>query len=158
MKKIVTVNKENAGLVYGLFNLYRVFYGKEPDLALARKYIDERVRQADSIIFVALEDGVPIGFTQLYPSFSSARLVKNWIINDLYVLEDSRSQGVGILLLERAFHEAAKRGATAVLISTQQTNRTARRLYQYLGFREKEQASEFVDYWLELDTDGRRDG
>ncbi|PRD45513.1 GNAT family N-acetyltransferase [Sphingobacterium haloxyli] len=151
MKEIVSVNRENVDLVYGLFNLYRVFYGKEPDLALAQKYIDDRVQQADSLIFVVMEKGKPVGFTQLYPSFSSVRLVKNWIINDLYVVQECRSQGVGTLLLEHAFREAKERGAKAVLISTQRTNQPARCLYQYLGFREKEDSAEFVDYRLELD-------
>ena len=58
-----------------LFDGYRQFYGQRSDLAAARAFLEERLRRDESVIFLAVADEGPgsdaLGFTQLYPSFSS---------------------------------------------------------------------------------------
>ena len=56
-----------------------------------------------------------IGFTQLYPSFSSLSLKSVWILNDLYVYEEYRKQGVGKMLLDAAKEFALKQIAKGLL-------------------------------------------
>ncbi len=99
---IISVTPNEVGLVAPLFDQYRVFYRQPSDPALAQAFIAERVANRESVIFLALQDGEPVGFTQLYPSFSSVSARRTWILNDLYVVPSCRGQGVGSALLERA--------------------------------------------------------
>src|ERR1700719_4550644 len=57
-----------------LFDEYRQFYRQRSDAVAARAYLRERFSHSESIIFIASRDSVAIGFTQLYPSFSSISL------------------------------------------------------------------------------------
>jgi len=83
--KRIAVNE--LALVTGLFNSYRMFYKQASDMALAENFISERLSNNESVVFVAMDGDKPVGFTQLYPKYSSLRAVKNWILNDLYVAE-----------------------------------------------------------------------
>jgi len=68
-----------------LFAEYRVFYQQSFDPEAAKQFLQERITNQESIIFIAIDDGKYAGFTQLYPSFSSVGMKKIWILNDLYV-------------------------------------------------------------------------
>ncbi len=93
--KIIRVDVSQTNLVFELFNKYRVFYKQQTNSELAKQFIQERLNNNESVIFVALENELPIGFTQLYPTYSSVRAVRNWLLNDLYVEEDFRKQSIG---------------------------------------------------------------
>ena len=68
---------EDVKGVSELFNLYRMFYKQEKNLSLASDFISERIRNSESIIFVAqIEAGDYLGFTQLYAIFSSVSAKK----------------------------------------------------------------------------------
>lgn len=120
--------------VVPLFDAYRVFYKQESDAERARLFLQARMRNQESIIFVAYEQGKAVGFTQLYPSYSSMRTSKNWILNDLYVAEVARKKGIGEKLISRALTFAKEDGATSVRLSTQVENENAQRLYKKMGF------------------------
>ena len=51
---------------------------------------------------MAEEDGILVGFIQMYPTFSSVSMMKDMIMNDLYVFPGSRGKGIGKDLLETA--------------------------------------------------------
>ncbi|MDA0875209.1 MAG: GNAT family N-acetyltransferase, partial [Bacteroidetes bacterium] len=95
-----------------LFDGYRVFYLKPSDLQGARAFMTARLENGDSVIFLA-EDatGAALGFTQLYPLFSSVRMRAIWLLNDLFVAPTARKQGVGRALLLHAQAFAADSGA-----------------------------------------------
>ena len=77
-----------------LFDAYRQFYGQAHDLDLAREFLRGRLEQDQSVIFLALRpDGSAVGFTQLYPSFSSASAKRIFILNDLFVDPTARRSG-----------------------------------------------------------------
>jgi hypothetical protein len=79
-----------------LFDAYRQFYGQAHNLALAREFLRERLEQDQSVIFLALgSSGSAAGFTQLYPSFSSASVQRIFILNDLFVDPAVRRSGGG---------------------------------------------------------------
>jgi GNAT superfamily N-acetyltransferase len=90
------------GLLSGLFDQYRVFYNQPSDIPAAKKFITERIQQNDSTIFVAFRDGKMIGFTQLYPIFSSVGMKRAWLLNDLFVAEEARGSGAADELLKAA--------------------------------------------------------
>ena len=63
---------EDAKNVAYLFNDYRVFYKQKSDITVALEFISERLDKNESVIFFAHDaKGVLLGFTQLYPNFSS---------------------------------------------------------------------------------------
>src|SRR5580658_6425963 len=87
-------------LLVPMFDAYRQFYRRPSDPALARRFLLERFQHNESVIFLAVrQDGSAIGFTQLFPSFSSVSAARILILNDLYVRPEARRKGVGYLLL-----------------------------------------------------------
>ena len=131
-----------------LFDAYRQFYGQRSDVAAARAFLDERLRRDESVIFLAVEDkelGEALGFTQLYPSFSSVSLKRLWILNDLFVGPNVRRGGVGRRLLDRAREWAIETGAKGLVLATAVDNSKARALYESCGWK---QDDEFHHYHL----------
>jgi ribosomal protein S18 acetylase RimI-like enzyme len=122
-------------LLVPLFDAYRQFYRKPSDPGLARQFLLERLRQDQSIIFLALrEDGSAVGFTQLFPSFSSASAARIFILNDLFVKPEARRMKVGSLLLSAAANFGRAAGAVRLTLSTEVTNEAAQALYEALGW------------------------
>jgi GNAT superfamily N-acetyltransferase len=122
-----------------LFDAYRQFYGQRSDIAAARAFLDERLQRDESVIFLAVADGGPrdeaVGFTQLYPSFSSVSLKRLWVLNDLFVGPNVRREGVGRRLLERARDWAIETGAKGLVLATAVDNSNARALYESCGWQ-----------------------
>ncbi|MCM3213860.1 GNAT family N-acetyltransferase [Niallia taxi] len=131
---IFQATMEDLDGVANLFNLYRTFYQQESDLEGAKNYIKERINKEESVIFVAKDEQNYLGFTQLYPTFSSISMKRAWILNDLYVDEQARKQGVGELLLHKAKEYAIETGAKSLSLSTAPDNYTAQRLYEKNGY------------------------
>lgn len=134
-----------------LFDSYRMFYGQPSDPALASDFLAERIRKEESVIFCARDAaGSYIGFTQLYPVFSSISAQRSWILNDLYVAESARGRGVGRTLMNRAREHAITTGATSLSLETAMTNTGAQRLYESQGYVRD---NEFYRYFLDLSED-----
>ena len=112
---IQRISSVERHLVAGLFNRYRMFYQQPSDEALADRFLQQRLENDESVIFAAVEQNgetkKAVGFTQLYPNFSSVRATRNWILNDLYVEESQRGKGVGEKLIRRAMNFARSEGA-----------------------------------------------
>lgn len=131
-----------------LFDAYRVFYGQPSDPELARSFLRDRFEHLQSIVFLALARDRPLGFTQLYPSFSSARARRIFILNDLFVVAEARGRGVGRALLAAAAEHGKAVGAARLTLSTGVDNRTAQALYEAAGLTRD---TAFVSYNLPLD-------
>jgi hypothetical protein len=112
-----------------LFDAYRQFYEQPPDLAAAREFLRERLRHDESVVLVAELDGVAVGFTQLYPLFSSVSLGPVHVLNDLFVDPNTRHHGVGARLLEAARAYGVEAGSRYLELSTAVDN-PAQRLYE----------------------------
>jgi ribosomal protein S18 acetylase RimI-like enzyme len=122
-------------LLVPLFDAYRQFYRKPSDPGLARQFLLDRLQHNQSIVFLASrQDGSAVGFTQLYPSFSSASAAPILILNDLYVKPEARRIGVGSLLLSAAADFGRAAGAARMTLSTEVTNTAAQALYEALGW------------------------
>ncbi|MDD5410332.1 MAG: GNAT family N-acetyltransferase [Methylobacter sp.] len=122
-----------------LFDGYRQFYGRASDLHAAREFLLERFNHDESVLFIAHEGNNPVGFTQLYPSFSSVSLARIFVLNDLFVYEHARRKGVASKLMTAAIDYASFLGAVRVSLSTATTNEAAQRLYQSAGWKRDEQ-------------------
>jgi GNAT superfamily N-acetyltransferase len=122
-----------------LFDGYRQFYGRESNLQAARDFLLARFNHNESILFIALEGDNPLGFTQLYPSFSSVSLARTFILNDLFVNHQGRRKGVGTQLLSAAAKYAKDLGAIRLTLSTAVTNEAAQACYEAAGWKRDEQ-------------------
>jgi GNAT superfamily N-acetyltransferase len=98
-------------------------------------FLLERFEHNQSIIFLAFQAGAAVGFTQLYPSFSSGALARIFILNDLFVTPDSRGRGVASVLLQSAAGYGRRLGALRLVLSTEVTNKTAQAVYERLGWK-----------------------
>lgn len=121
-------------LIAPLFDLYRVFYGKPSDPALARDFIEARLGRDESVILLASVDGTVAGFAQLFPGFSSVSATRTWILNDLLVLPEARRRGVARALLTAAADFARADGALRLELETDHDNATAQALYRGMGW------------------------
>jgi ribosomal protein S18 acetylase RimI-like enzyme len=147
----VQVSAAQLELVTPLFDAYRQFYGQLPNLAGARRFLEERLGRGESVILAVIENKRALGFTQLYPSFSSVSMKPVWILNDLFVVEDARRRGVGTQLLRAARNHALRTGAARLALSTAVTNTTAQALYERHGWRRD---TAFLHYEYELPKGG----
>ena len=131
-----------------LFDAYRVFYGKPSDPALARTFLQERLNNGESVIFLARDaDGSALGFMQLYPCFSSVSARRLWILNDLFVSAAARRRGVARALLEQARTHGLQTGVVRLVLQTAQDNAPAQALYESLGWVRQDG---MYEYALEL--------
>lgn len=148
--EILQIYPDTAIHVLHLFDQYRIFYKQPSDITKAQRFIEDRLTNNESIVFAAFVDvnGQPtaIGFTQLYPKYSSMRATKNWILNDLFVAESYRNNGIGEALIRRAAAFALENNATFLQLETQVTNTTAQRLYEKTGFQQQAPDTEFIIY------------
>ncbi len=145
--KIMRAQIDHLDVLVPLFDGYRQFYRQPSDPPAARKFLEDRLRQADSVILLAMvEDDSrdhACGFTQLYPSFSSVCMKRTWILNDMFVDPARRRSGIARALIEAAHRVAAETGAASVTLSTEVTNETAKRLYKATSY---ERVTAFESY------------
>lgn len=137
MGQVKTRRADHADLdaIAPLFDAYRQFYKKSPDLPLARRFLDERFRNQESTIFVAEDaNGTIIGFTQLYPLFCSVAAEPIYVLYDLFVTPSARGTGAGRALMETAEDFARKDGAARLFLQTAITNVVGQSLYESCGW------------------------
>ncbi|MGT4068595.1 UNVERIFIED_CONTAM: GNAT family N-acetyltransferase [Aeromonas hydrophila] len=133
---ILQATSANLEEVSYLFDAYRQFYGQGPDHSASTSFISERLVNADSVIFLALNElGQGLGFAQLYPAFSSVAMKPMWYLNDLYVTESARQQGVARALLKRVASFAKETDALTVKLATAVSNNAAKSLYESEGYQ-----------------------
>lgn len=127
--------KRDLNSLSELFDKYRVFYHKESDIESAKNFLSQRVSANDSEIFVAENsENLLVGFVQLYPLFSSTRMKKLWLLNDLFVNSDYRNQGISIALITKAKELVEKSGACGMYLETEKSNLIGNNLYPKTGF------------------------
>ncbi|MGL5391566.1 MAG: GNAT family N-acetyltransferase [Shewanella sp.] len=127
-----------------LFDEYRQFYGCASNVALAEQFINARLTEGSSLVFLACDrQGEALGFVQLYPSFSSLRLGPILILNDVFVTQHARCIGIGRQLVQRVIDYAAAQHIDYLKLETHRDNCRAQGFYQALGFV---QDKDFVTY------------
>ena len=145
MIKIKKATLKDIESIAPLFDAYRVFYRKKSDLEGASIFIEERISNKESIIYVAFSDGEAIGFTQLYPIFSSTRMKRVWLLNDLYVDKNHRGKGISKMLMEKSKQLAKDTNAAAVILETEKTNDVGNQLYPSAEFTLEDDVNHY--YW-----------
>ncbi|TDI67997.1 MAG: GNAT family N-acetyltransferase [Bacteroidetes bacterium] len=132
--KVITASSDHLQELVPLFDGYRIFYRQASNQDAVKNFLEERFQKKDSVIFIALDDeGNGLGFTQLYPSFSSVFMQRVYILNDLFVSEKARGQGIGEALIEYAKQFAREMGSKGLTLETAIDN-PAQNLYKRLGW------------------------
>ncbi|HWM62816.1 MAG TPA: GNAT family N-acetyltransferase [Solirubrobacterales bacterium] len=155
MSETVRVEPISAGqlqILLPMIAAYQRFYRVDD--------IDEERNRAFFARFLApSEDGMLlgawrgenlIGYACLYWHFTSLVPAETVLMNDLYVDEGARGQGVGRALIEASAAIARERGAHRLEWATAPDNVTAQRLYD----RTDAERSEWVEYELRLNAPG----
>jgi ribosomal protein S18 acetylase RimI-like enzyme len=136
MHSIRKYQPEDLNRLTELFDAYREFYKMSSDKAAAKLFLSERMENKESIIFVAVDDHSKLtGFVQLYPIFSSTRMQRLWLLNDLYVNTFDRGKGISTALIEAAQRMCVETDACGVILETAKTNRIGNALYTKMGFQ-----------------------
>ena len=151
--RIIQATLEHLDLLTPLFVKYREFYGSLPYPDSSRAFLEKRLRRKESVIYLALaddDDNKLMGFCQLYPSFSSLSLKRVWILNDIYVAEDSRRMLVADNLMREAKKLAKDTNAVRLRASTSSDNEVAMKTYESMGFKAD---TEFKSYILPIHSD-----
>jgi ribosomal protein S18 acetylase RimI-like enzyme len=117
-----------------LFDAYRVFYKQQSDLQAAFDFLEQRISKDESVIFLAILKNEAVGLVQLYPIFSSVSLKRAWLLNDLYVAETARNQGVGEALLQEAKQFGKETDAAFIILQTADDNYKAQSVYEKNGW------------------------
>jgi ribosomal protein S18 acetylase RimI-like enzyme len=118
-----------------LFDEYRVFYKKRSDIVAAASFLKDRIANNESKIFIISDDHALAGFVQLYPIFSSTRMKRLWLLNDLYVNAKYRKSGFGEKLIEKAKQLARSTNSCGLFLETSKSNTAANKLYYKTEFK-----------------------
>jgi GNAT superfamily N-acetyltransferase len=120
-------------VVAQLYDEYRAFYGPTPGVESTYLFLREHSIADEIVLFTAFDaQDSPVGFMQLYPSFY--RMVRFWLLNDLYVRPAFRRRGLARLLVKRAEQYARQTGAAGLTLCTAIDNHAAQELYESEGF------------------------
>jgi GNAT superfamily N-acetyltransferase len=130
-----------------LFDKYRVFYRQLSNIDQSTAFVRERFLIQQSWILVVEQEGRLVGFSQLYPMFSSVSVHRLMVLNDLFVASEKRGTGLGRALISASQRLAKEMGFETMTIATEKGNAKARQLYPEIGFKED---SNFIHYTMTL--------
>ncbi len=133
MIRIIQASKENLEEIVPLFDQYRLFYKQDSDLQSAKVFLTDRINKNESVIFLAYFKDDPVGFTQLFPMFSSVSMQLSYVLNDLYVTASYRNKQIGEALLNKAKEFCIANHAKGLALETGIHN-PAQKLYEKLNW------------------------
>jgi ribosomal protein S18 acetylase RimI-like enzyme len=150
LKEIIIADGDHIDELVELYGGYREFYGQKRDKSSEKSFLEQRIEKNESVILLALDNEASgMGFTQLYPLFSSVMMKRVWLLNDLFVDQKCRRKGIAEALLDSAFEYAKKTGARHIMLETAMDNYNAQKLYEKNGW---ERDDETYLYFKESDT------
>lgn len=144
--KIIQASVDNPDELSKLFQSYRIFYKKTPDTEGEKAFLKDRIINQESVVYLAKSGDRFIGFVQLYPVFSSVRMKKLWLLNDLFVDADYRKTGAASLLIEKSKELAIETKSAGLMLQTAKDNITAQSVYNKTDFVRDEDF--YTYYWF----------
>lgn len=139
---IITAHLQHLDELTLLFDAYRQFYDKPSDIDAAKSFLTDRMENQESVIYCSVnEENQITGFVQLYPLFSSTRLKRFWMLNDLFVLPQFRGNGYSKALIEEAKNLCKQTNACGMLLETSKENQIGNQLYPETGFIRRNDAN-----------------
>lgn len=146
--RVGPIEAEQLELLLPLIRAYQSFYEvEEIDEERNRAFFARFVAPSDDgMLLGAWRNEELVGYACLYWSFTSLVPAETVLMNDLYVEESARGQGVGRALIEASATVGRERGAQRLEWATQPRNVTAQLLYDTMGA----ERSDWVEYELPL--------
>ena len=146
--RIEPISPQQMDPLLPLIAAYQRFYGVEDvDDERNRTFFSHFIAPSDEGMLLGASHGEELaGYACLYWHFTSLVPAKTVLMNDLYVAEGWRGQGIGRALIDGSARIAHERGAHQLEWATAPDNKTAQRLYDSTGAKR----SEWVEYELEL--------
>ena len=131
---IERVSEKNLDELLPLIEQYQQFYdviGMSP--AWNREFFSQFGESSPlGCQFIYRQNQSPVGFSTVYFCYASTIAAKVGVLNDLYVLPESRGQGIGRELIRYSYHYAISHGAVRLQWSTACDNNQAQGLYDAL--------------------------
>lgn len=138
MFQIIEASVSHLEPLVNLFDAYRVWYRKTSDKETAHQFLKDRIDQKESVIYLVQDTNTNAehfcGFVQLYPLYSSTRMRRMWLLNDLFVSSEYRGKGLSKLLIDRAKTLAIETNAAGLLLETEKSNTIGNQLYPSTDF------------------------
>ncbi len=146
--QIEPVSKAQLEQLLPLIAAYQRFYEVEDiDDERNRAFFSRFIAPSnDGLLLGAWRNEQLLGYACLYWHFTSLVPAETVLMNDLFVTEPARGQGVGQALIQASADVARNRGAHHLEWATAPDNRTAQRLYDATGA----ERSNWVEYELGL--------
>lgn len=126
---ITPATEQTIGVLAELFGEYQTFYNARPDKNHNLKFLRSFLDYKNGVFFLAQKEERYIGYTSLYFSYSSVTAKQIAILNDLYVQDNFRGQGVGKTLIDFAVNYVKELKISQVRWCTRIDNAKAQKLY-----------------------------
>lgn len=144
---IQRVGKADVDELLPLMRSYCDFYEVSPSDAdlrgIAEALIDDPEREGVQLL-TRTSDGDAVGFATVYWSWSTTDGCRIGVMNDLFVHEKARGQGLADDLIAASCAECRQRGARRLTWQTAPDNLRAQSVYDRIGARRER----WIDYWL----------
>ena len=134
---------ELLGLVRSYCDFYEVAPADAELLALAQALIDDPQHEGLQLL-ARREAGQAVGFATVYWSWSTTNACRIGVMNDLFVTESARGQGVADRLIDACREECVRHGARELSWQTAPDNLRAQTVYDRVGATREQ----WVDYVL----------
>jgi GNAT superfamily N-acetyltransferase len=146
--RVEPVSAQQMETLLPMIGAYQRFYGADDvDEERNRAFFSRFLAPSDDgVLLGAWRGDELVGYACLYRHFTSLVPAETVLMNDLYVAEGRRGEGIGRALIEASAEVARERGAHHLEWTTAPDNETAQRLYDSTGA----ERSEWVEYELRL--------
>jgi GNAT superfamily N-acetyltransferase len=146
--RIEPITTEQVERLLPMIAAYQRFYEvEEIDEERNRKFFARFIAPSENgMLLGAWREDELIGYACLYWHFTSLVPAETVLMNDLFVAEAARGQGVGRALIEASANIARTRGAHHLEWATAPDNKTAQHLYDSTNA----ERTTWVEYELDL--------
>jgi GNAT superfamily N-acetyltransferase len=146
--RIEPISRQQMDALLPMIAAYQRFYEvAEIDEGRNRAFFSRFLTPSDDgMLLGAWRDDELVGYACLYWHFTSLVPAETVLLNDLFVAESARGEGVGRALIDAAAEVARERGAHHLEWATAPDNKAAQRLYDSTGA----ERSEWIEYELRL--------
>ena len=145
--QIARVGVDDLDELLPLMRAYCDFYEVAPSdedlISLSRALIADPEREGLQLI-AREPGGLGVGFATIFWSWSTSGASRIGVMNDLFVTEQARGQGLAEALIEACRAECARHGARRLTWQTAPDNARAQAVYDRVGATREQ----WVDYWL----------
>jgi GNAT superfamily N-acetyltransferase len=124
-------------------DFYEVAPADDALLDLARSLIADPEREGLQLLGRGPQREA-VGFATLYWSWSTSEACRIGVMNDLFVAERARGQGLAEALIEACRSECTRQGARRLTWQTAPENLRAQAVYERVGGRREQ----WIDFWM----------